>query len=127
MDDQDPSPQTAGLLQFSDHLQRALRDAAVLDVETTCEPEWEGESQFGRVRAAVHVLDALEAGTCTGEQIATLAGRAVRMQGDMLRSAVELDEPAWPTTLEETTKRLARVALTQNLIMLRDEASDAAR
>jgi hypothetical protein len=28
-------------------------------------------------------------------------------QGDVLRSAVELDQPAWPTTLEETSETLA--------------------
>jgi hypothetical protein len=44
-------------------------------------------------------------------------------QGDVLRSAVELDQPAWPTTLEETSETLARVTLTRDLIVLRDEAS----
>jgi hypothetical protein len=124
MDDQDPSPRTAGPLRFSDHLLPVLRDAAVLGVETACDAEWEGESQLERVRAAVHMLDGLEARTCTREQVAALAGRAVTMQGDLLRSAVELDEAAWPTTLEETSGTLARVALARDLIVLRDEASD---
>lgn len=98
MNDQDPSPHTAGPLQCSDHLLPALRDAAALVIETACEPEWEGEDQLGRVRTAVHLLDAREAGTCTREQVAALAERAVTMQGEIMRSAVELDEPAWPTT-----------------------------
>jgi hypothetical protein len=120
MDDQDPSPPAAGPLQFSDHLLPALRDAAVLGVETACEPEWEGESQLERVRAAVHVLDALEAAACTREQIAALAERAVTMQGDVLRSAVELNELAWPTTREEADALDERARLTRELIELRD-------
>jgi hypothetical protein len=107
-------------LQFSDHLLPALRDAAVLGVETACEPEWEGESQLERVRAAVHVLDALEAAACTREQIAALAERAVTMQGDVLRSAVELNELAWPTTREEVDALDERARLTRELIELRD-------
>jgi hypothetical protein len=122
MDDQDPSPPTVGPLQFSDHLLPALRDAAVLGVETACEPEWEGESQLERVRAAVHVLDVLEAGICTREQVTTLAGRAITMQGDVLRTAVELNEPAWPTTREEVDVLDGRARLTRELIELRDAA-----
>jgi hypothetical protein len=122
MDKQNPSPLTVGPLQFSDHLVPALRDAAALAIEAACEPEWEGESQLGRVRAAVHVLDALEAGTCTHEQVAALAERAVTMQGDVLRTAVELDEPAWPTTRKEADALDERARLTRELIELRDAA-----
>jgi hypothetical protein len=64
MDKQDPSPHTVGPLQFSDHLLPALRDAAVLAVEEECDGEWE-DDQLGRVRTAVRLLDALEAGACT--------------------------------------------------------------
>jgi hypothetical protein len=109
-------------MQFSDHLVPALRDAAALAVERACEPEWEGESQLGRVRAAVHVLDALEAGTCAREQIAELAARAVSMQGDVLRTAVELNEPVWPTTRKEADALDERARLTRELIELRDVA-----
>ncbi len=121
MDIQDPSPPEAGHLQFSDHLLPALHDAAVLAVEEECDGEWE-DDQLGRVRAAVHVLDALEAGTGTREQIAALADRAIMMQGEILRSAVELDEPAWPTTREEADVLDARARLTRELIELRDAA-----
>ncbi|HEX5924190.1 MAG TPA: hypothetical protein VFY45_10185 [Baekduia sp.] len=68
------------------------------------------------------MLDAIEAGTCTLEQVAALAGRAVMMQGEILRSAVELDEPAWPTTLEEADALDERARLTRELIELRDAA-----
>jgi hypothetical protein len=108
-------------LQFSDHLLPALRDAAVLEVETACDGEWD-DDQLGRVRAAVHVLDALEAGTCTREQVAALAGRAVTVQGEIVRSAVEMDEPAWPTTREEADALDERARLTRELIQLRDAA-----
>lgn len=121
MDKQDPSPHTVGPLQFPDHLLPALRDAAVLAVEEECDGEWE-DDQLGRVRTAVHLLDALEAGACTREQVAALAARAVTMQGNIMRSAVELNEPAWPTTLEESADVLTRVALTRDLIVLRDAA-----
>jgi hypothetical protein len=108
-------------LQFSDHLLPVLRNAAVLGVELECDGEWE-DDQLGRVRAAVHMLDALEAGTCTREQVAALAARAIAMQGEILRSAVELDEPAWPTTREEADVLDARARLTRELIELRDAA-----
>lgn len=122
MDNQDPSPLTVGPLQFSDHVLPALRDAAALGVETACDGEWE-DDQLGRVREAVHLLDALEAGTCTSEQVVALAGHAVTMQGEILRSAVELNEPAWPTTREEADALDARARLTRELIELRDAAN----
>jgi hypothetical protein len=68
------------------------------------------------------MLDAIEAGTCSREQVAALAGHAVTMQGEILRSAVELDEPAWPTTLEEADALDERARLTRELIELRDAA-----
>jgi hypothetical protein len=55
-------------------------------------------------------------------KFAALAGRAIAMQGEILRSAVELDEPAWPTTLEEADVLDARARLTRELIELRDAA-----
>jgi hypothetical protein len=125
MDNQNPSPPTAGPLQFSDHLLPALHDAAVLEVETACDGEWRGERQLGRVRNAVRALDALEAGACTREQVAALAGRAIAMQGEIVRSAVELDEPAWPTTREEADVLDERARLTRELIELRDAAGGA--
>jgi hypothetical protein len=79
------------------------------------------DDQLGRVRTAVHALDALDAGACTREQVATLAGRAIAMQGEILRSAVELDEPAWPTTREEADVLDERARLTRE-IDLRDAA-----
>jgi hypothetical protein len=106
-------------LQFSDHLLPALRDAAVLEVETACDGEWE-DDQLGRVRAAVHVLDALETGNCTRDQGAALAERAIAMQGDIVRTAVELNEPAWPTTRDEADVLDERARLTRELIELRD-------
>ena len=124
MDIHDPSPPAAGPLQFSDHLLPALRDAAVAGVETACDGEWK-DDQLGRVRAAVHIIDALEAGACTREQVATLAGRAVAMQGEAVRSAVELNEPAWPTTREEADALDERARLTRELIELRDAAGAA--
>jgi hypothetical protein len=97
----------------------------VLEVEAACDGEWEGDSQLERVRTAVHALDALEASACTRAQLATLAGRAIAMQGEILRSAVELDEPAWPTTREEADVLDARARLTRELIELRDAAGGA--
>ena len=47
------------------------------------------------------------------------------MQGEILRSAVELDEPAWPTTREEADVLDARARLTRELIELRDATGDA--
>lgn len=122
MDMQDPIPPTAGQLQFSDHLLPALRDAAVLGVESACDGEWE-DDQLGRVCIAVRALDALEAGRCTHEQLAELAGRAVAMQGEIVRYAVELNEPAWPTTREEADILDERARLTRALIELRDAAA----
>ena len=68
------------------------------------------------------MLDALEAGTCTREQVAALAGQAVTMQGEIVRSAVEMDEPAWPTTREQADALDARARITRELIELRDAA-----
>ena len=44
------------------------------------------------------------------------------MQGEILRSAVELDEPAWPTTRVEADALDERARLTRELIDLRDAA-----
>jgi hypothetical protein len=93
----------------------------VLGVESACDGEWK-DDQLGRVRVAVHALDALEMGNCTREQVAALAARAIMMQGEILRSAVELDEPAWPTTREEADALDKRARLTRELIELRDAA-----
>jgi hypothetical protein len=120
MDREHPSSAAGERPQFSDHLLPALHAAAVLEIEMACDGEWGEDVQLENVRATVHVLDALEDATATREQVHALAVRAIAMQAEMTRSAVELDEPAWPTTLEESSGTLERLALTRDLIKLRD-------
>jgi hypothetical protein len=93
-----------------------------------CEGDWEEDSQLGRVRAAVHAVDALDAGTCTREQIAALAARAAAMQGDAMQSEAETDaaslpvtvSAAWPVTIEAADVLRERARLTSELIALQD-------
>jgi hypothetical protein len=98
----------------------ALHAAAVLGVEMACDGEWRGDVHLGSVVAAVHALDAVEVGACSQEQVIALASRAIAMEGEVLRSAVELGEPYWPTTLQEADVLGERAHLTRELIELRD-------
>src|SRR4051812_16254729 len=54
------------------HLLPALRAAAVLGVELACDGEWD-DGRLDRVEDAVHMRDALAAGSCTREQVSVLA------------------------------------------------------
>jgi hypothetical protein len=115
-------------MQFSDHLLPALRAAGALEVEMACEGDWEEDSQLERVRAAVHAVDALDAGTGTREQVAALAARAAAMQGDAMQSEAETEaaslpvtvNAAWPVTIEAADVLRERACLTSELIALRD-------
>jgi hypothetical protein len=109
-----------------------LLAAAKLGVEMASEGEWEGDAQLERVCDAVHVLDALKAGTYTREQIAALAERAAATQGDEMQSAAEAESDAssfpvpireaWPTTPHAADMLQDRASLTRDLLSLRDEA-----
>jgi hypothetical protein len=129
MNDPDSRPPQRGPMQFSDHLLPDLRAAAELAIETACDGEWE-DDQLGRVRSAVHALDALEAGTCTREQVAALAERAATMQGEaMIAEAEERGmafpitvRAAWPITATDADMLHDRASLTRDLLSLRDAA-----
>jgi hypothetical protein len=129
MNAHDSSPPEGGALQLSAHLLPALREAALLAIESACEGDWE-DDQLDRVRPAVHMLDALEAGNLTREQVAVLADRAAAMQGDAVQSDAEdaADSfpvsigAAWPVTAHAVDVLEDRVCLTRDLIRLRDEA-----
>ncbi len=130
MDDQHPSPVAGGPPQFPDHLLPDLLAAAKLGVETACDGEWGEDVHLENVCDAVHVLDALETGTYTREQIAALAERAATMQGEKMIFEAEqrgTDFPvtvqaAWPITAEAADKLHDRASLTRDLVSLRDEA-----
>lgn len=125
-------PPAGGTVQFANHLLPDLMAAARLGVETACDGEWDVDVHLETVRAAVHALDALEAGTYTREQIAALAERAATMQGEAMQSAAEAESDAssfpvpigeaWPKTPDAADKLQDRVALTRDLLKLRDEA-----
>jgi hypothetical protein len=109
-----------GGVELPEHLVPALRAAAVLEVETACDGEWGEDVLLERVVATVHTLDAVEVGACSREQVLALASRALAMQGEAVRSAVELDEPHWPASLHEADALSERVHLARELIELRD-------
>lgn len=120
MNDADSTSQ--GEVELPEHLVPELRAAAVLGVEMACDGEWGEEVHLECVVAAVHTLDAVEVGACSQEQVIALAARAIAMEGEVLRSAVELGEPYWPTTVQEADILSDRAHLTRILIELRDAA-----
>ena len=125
MNEKDTTSQ--GEVEIPRHLLPALRAAAVLGVELACDGDWE-DDQLGRVEAAVHVRDALAAGSCTREQVGVLASRAVAMQGEATQADAEEDaanfpvsfQTAWPVTVEQADVLYKRARLTRALIELRD-------
>jgi hypothetical protein len=118
VNDRDSTSQ--GEVELPEHLVPALRAAAVLGVEMACDGEWGEDVHLERVVVAVHALDAVEVGACSREQVIALASRAAAMQGEVLRSAMEQDEPYWPTTLQDADALGERAHLTRELIELRD-------
>jgi hypothetical protein len=118
----DADSTSQGGVELPEHLVPELRAAAVLGVEMACDGEWGEEVLLERVVAAVHALDAVEVGACSREQVVALASRAIAMEGEVLRSAVELGEPYWPTTVQEADVLSDRAHLTRVLIELRDAA-----
>ncbi len=116
------------------HLLPALRAAAVLGVELACEGEWEA-GRLGRVEDAVHMRDALAAGTCTREQVSVLASRAAAMQGEVTQSEAEAEAASvpvtigagWPVTVEQAEILYKRARLTRSLVELRDAVGGAPR
>lgn len=133
MNDPDSRPPDGEPLQVSSHLLPDLLAAAKLGVETASEPEWDEEGEkLENVCDAVHVLDALKAGTYTREQIAALAERAAATQGDEMQSAAEAASDAerfpvpireaWPVTADAADKLQDRASLTRDLLSLRDAA-----
>jgi hypothetical protein len=123
-----------GEVEIPRHLLPALRAAAKLGVELACDGEWE-DGQLGRVEAAVHMRDALAAGSCTREQVSVLASRAAAMQGEVTQSEAEdcaasvpvTIEAGWPVTVEQAEILYKRVRLTRSLIELRDAAGGSSR
>ncbi len=118
MNDADSTSQSE--VELPEQLVPALRAAAVLGVEMACDGEWREDVHLESVVAAVHALDAVEVGACSREQVIALTSRAIAMEGEVLRSAVELGEPHWPTTLQEADVLGDRAHLTRELIELRD-------
>jgi hypothetical protein len=116
----DADSTSQGEVELPEHLVPELRAAAVLGVETACDGEWGEEVHLECVVDAVHTLDAVEVGACSREQVVALASRAIAMEGEVLRSAVELGEPYWPTTVQEADVLSDRAHLTRELIELRD-------
>ena len=106
--------------ELPEHLVPALHAAAVLGVETACDGEWGEDVHLEHVVAAVHTLDAVEVGACSREQVIALALRAAAMQGEVVRTAIEMDELYWPTTLQDADVLGERARLTRELIELRD-------
>jgi hypothetical protein len=118
----DADSTSQGEVELPEHLVPELHAAAVLGVEVACDGEWREDVHLGSVVAAVHTLDAVEVGACSREQVIALASRAIAMEGEVLRSAVELGEPYWPTTVHEADLLSDRAHLTRKLIELRDAA-----
>jgi hypothetical protein len=63
------------------------------------------------IQQAARVIDLFEAGCCSRDQVAALAGHAVWRNEPPSR---------WPQTVEEVDELLARVGQTRDLIVLRD-------
>lgn len=118
-----------GEVEIPRHLLPALSAAAVLEVELACDGEWE-DGRLGRVEDAVHMRDALAAGSCTREQVRVLASRAAAMQGEVAQSEAEASaaslpvtiEAGWPVTVEQADVLYKRAGLTRSLVELRDAA-----
>ncbi len=119
-----------GEVEIPGQLLPALQAAAVLEVELACDGEWGEDVHLERVEAAVHMRDALAAGSCTCEQVSVLASRGAAMQGDATQSdAEDVAESApvtigagWPVTIEQADVLYKRARLTRSLIELRDKA-----
>ena len=124
-----------GEVEIPRHLLPALRAAAVLGVELACDGEWGEDVHLDCVEAAVHMRDALAAGTCTREQVGVLASRAAAMQGDAAQSDAEVDatrvpvtiRAGWPVTVDQAKVLYKRVQLTRSLIELRDAAGESSQ
>lgn len=107
MDDADPT--------VPGHLRPALDAAAELELEHASDGFWPGAREAraekrDRILRAARMVEAWQAGTCSREELATLA-----------RTAVGDQEPGrWPHTLKEATELVASAALTRDLIALRD-------
>jgi hypothetical protein len=97
------------------HLRPALGAAADLELEHASDGFWP-EEPTARAEKRDHLLrtartvTSWQAGTCSREDLATLA-----------RTAVEEQDPGrWPRTMEEATELVERAALTRDLILFRD-------
>jgi hypothetical protein len=107
MDDADPT--------VPGHLRPALDAAAELELEHASDGFWPGAREArvekrDRILRAARMVESWQAGTCSREELATLA-----------RTAVGDQEPGrWPRTIEEATELIACAALTRDLIALRD-------
>jgi hypothetical protein len=107
MDDADPT--------VPGHLRPALDAAAELELEHASDGFWPGSPEAraekrDRILRAARMVESWQAGTCSREELATLA-----------RTAVGDQEPGrWPRTIEEATELIVCAALTRDLIALRD-------
>jgi hypothetical protein len=114
MDTPEPTQATDSTIDIPAELLRSLRGAAEQDLEWACDGVWDDERR-DHVRNAVHILDAVNAGTCTAEQLARLAS-----------SAILWEEPragSWPKTTADVDQLLGRLQRVRQLIVLRDHAT----
>lgn len=133
MNEKDTTSQ--GEVEIPKQLLPALRAAAVLGVELACDGEWGEDVHLDCVEAAIHMRDALAAGSCTHEQVSVLASRAAAMQGEAMQAEAEADaasvpvtiEAGWPETVEQADVLYKRAKLTRSLVELRDAAGGTPR
>jgi hypothetical protein len=101
---------------FPDHLRPVLGDAAKLELELTTDEEWpaeveESDAHLAKVLQTARLVERWTAGTCSREDIARLARRAIR----------EMEPGPWPPRImEEADDVITRASLVQELIQLRD-------
>jgi hypothetical protein len=115
MDKADPTSLCGEVPHIPDHLRPALEAAAELELELSSDGFWPDEpeersAKRDAIMRAARVVHLWEAGSCTREQVALLAHRA----------AIEREPRAWPCTLAEADDLIPRLALTRDLLLLRD-------
>jgi hypothetical protein len=107
MDDANPT--------VPDHLRPLLGAAAELELEHATDGYWatDGDERSvarARLLQVARTAENWDAGTCSREEIATLARLAVP----------ECDPGRWPRTMEEADHVVRQAGLTRDLILFRD-------
>jgi hypothetical protein len=116
MNDQHRTSPDGEVPQIPDHLHQLLAEAAECELELAADGAWPHatdawhDTHLERVLAAARVIERWRAGTCTREDIAKLARRAVDEQEPDRR----------PRTLEEADDVVNASTLTRDLVLLRD-------